>query len=216
MRGATPRYAALAGGHYISIHAPHAGRDTSQYIAAGWLLLFQSTRPMRGATIASACSFLATKISIHAPHAGRDSNGDSVGQRHFISIHAPHAGRDFLKRLRKEHSYISIHAPHAGRDPLVPEMQGIEHRISIHAPHAGRDHFYGRRRFRVFISIHAPHAGRDTFTVLLRNILGSYFNPRAPCGARRGLSILIWALVIFQSTRPMRGATFGLESLEGV
>ena len=56
---------------------------------------FQSTRPMRGATL----------------RAGRGYAGVS------ISIHAPHAGRDCLFRLPPFHGLISIHAPHAGRDP---------------------------------------------------------------------------------------------------
>ena len=58
--------------------------------------------------------------------------------------------------------------------------------ISIHAPHAGRDllaFFIFVCSF--FISIHAPHAGRDPF----KNIW-------EPTQER------------FQSTRPMRGATF--------
>ena len=59
-------------------------------------LLFQSTRPMRGATrnaVNAVIDFF--KISIHAPHAGRDE-ADRRGRRrgHRISIHAPHAGRD--------------------------------------------------------------------------------------------------------------------------
>ena len=58
-------------------------------------LKFQSTRPMRGATIMDWFGDTFFIISIHAPHAGRDyprkpvSHGDGA-----ISIHAPHAGRD--------------------------------------------------------------------------------------------------------------------------
>ena len=33
------------------------------------------------------------------------------------------------------------------------------------------------------------------------------FNPRAPCGARRGVLVKKVDAVTFQSTRPMRGAT---------
>ena len=56
------------------------------------------------------------------------------------------------------------------------------------------------------ISIHAPHAGRD-------GVLGpcsyqnTYFNPRAPCGARRFFRDKFRIGSGFQSTRPMRGAT---------
>ena len=79
--------------------------------------------------------------------------------------------------------------------------------ISTHAPLAGRDvttlPFLTRRK----ISTHAPLAGRDRnkceFVELHIN-----FNPRAPCGARQ---IDYWTgcqAVIFQPTRPLRGATF--------
>ena len=56
----------------ISIHAPHAGRDA---ISASWplgSLIFQSTRPMRGATMCNGECRECEYISIHAPHAGRD------------------------------------------------------------------------------------------------------------------------------------------------
>ena len=36
---------------------------------------------------------------------------------------------------------------------------------------------------------------------------GSYFNPRAPCGARRVVGTMSGNEGIFQSTRPVRGAT---------
>ena len=39
------------------------------------------------------------------------------------------------------------------------------------------------------------------------------FNPRAPCGARRGLGAYIALRIMFQSTRPMRGATMGVSPL---
>ena len=57
-----------------------------------------------------------------------------------------------------------------------------------------------------YISIHAPRAGRDvpqsgTSTVC------SHFNPRAPCGARRIAATVATPISIFQSTRPVRGAT---------
>ena len=56
------------------------------------------------------------------------------------------------------------------------------------------------------ISIHAPRAGRDGGNL---GHLGFHpdFNPRAPCGARQGLSAQVKELKEFQSTRPVRGAT---------
>ena len=101
---------------------------------------------------------------------------------------------------------ISIHAPRAGRDTqrMAEAMQEL---ISIHAPRAGRDHCKGSRRKRQSISIHAPRAGRDPCRPGLR-ASGPYFNPRAPCGARLGRRPLAGIQQRFQSTRPVRGATY--------
>ena len=56
------------------------------------------------------------------------------------------------------------------------------------------------------ISIHAPLAGSDS--CILRNLPGSvHFNPRSPCGERRGDGVEAPDDLIFQSTLPLRGAT---------
>ena len=59
---------------------------------------------------------------------------------------------------------------------------------------------------RVCISTHAPLAGRDPAR---RRSAASwrYFNPRAPCGARLPLLDALDKLLPFQPTRPLRGAT---------
>ena len=58
---------------------------------------FQSTRPVRGATMGQAA---------------READG-------WISIHAPRAGRDCGLRIKPRGKGISIHAPRAGRDTKV-------------------------------------------------------------------------------------------------
>ena len=56
------------------------------------------------------------------------------------------------------------------------------------------------------ISTHAPLAGRDLhFTNHLSRHLN--FNPRAPCGARRSSLRGCNKSLVFQPTRPLRGAT---------
>ena len=77
---------------------------------------FQSTRPMRGATIMDWFGDTFFIISIHAPHAGRDNDSQVILALHLISIHAPHAGRDIMDWFGDTFFIISIHAPHAGRD----------------------------------------------------------------------------------------------------
>ena len=41
-----------------------------------------------------------------------------------------------------------------------------------------------------------------------------YFNPRAPCGARQLTGLVQGSNIIFQSTRPMRGATQRFQSVD--
>ena len=191
--------------------------------------LFQSTRPVRGATLQVCPSASYSVISIHAPRAGRDHNGkckpaETVG----ISIHAPRAGRDLaggaLKSFRSGFQStrpvrgaptkqrvicspvdISIHAPRAGRDNIM-EVGTSKIQISIHAPRAGRDTKAAALWAGDIISIHAPRAGRDK-SPTCRPSRTAYFNPRAPCGARLSETAVWDTELLFQSTRPVRGAT---------
>ena len=193
--------------------------------------LFQSTRPVRGATLQVCPSASYSVISIHAPRAGRDHNGkckpaETVG----ISIHAPRAGRDLaggaLKSFRsgfqstrpvrgatpKMSMYSTVpsvdfnpRAPCGARPGPTGHRAGVGG-ISIHAPRAGRDTAPASHCIAGGISIHAPRAGRDHPVQVLVEGHGD-FNPRAPCGARlpplRGQD----GRREFQSTRPVRGAT---------
>ena len=57
------------------------------------------------------------------------------------------------------------------------------------------------------ISIHAPLAGCDYFsTARLPNII--HFNPRTPCGVRHTYLVVFPTDKAFQSTHPLRGATY--------
>ena len=56
------------------------------------------------------------------------------------------------------------------------------------------------------VSIHAPRVGRDAICPSNLHALQS-FNPRAPCGARRGSRRTERSRQRFQSTRPVWGAT---------
>ena len=57
---------------------------------------FQSTRPLRGATKGGGVELPLRGISIHAPLAGRDVAVGHGGGGGGISIHAPLAGRDAM------------------------------------------------------------------------------------------------------------------------
>ena len=62
-------------------------------------------------------------------------------------------------------------------------------------------------QYNAGISIHAPRVGRDDLFDFLGLRGFKHFNPRAPCGARPHLTIAKFACLIFQSTRPVWGAT---------
>ena len=78
---------------------------------------FQSTHPMRGATLITPHGSRIKPISIHAPHAGCDYSSSRTPVDGLISIHAPHAGCDLACAPEGPLlNQISIHAPHAGCD----------------------------------------------------------------------------------------------------
>ena len=59
----------------ISIHAPRVGRDYGQAYLTRYAAIFQSTRPVWGATPKPADAVFCPVISIHAPRVGRDYTG---------------------------------------------------------------------------------------------------------------------------------------------
>ena len=79
--------------------------------------------------------------------------------------------------------------------------------ISIHAPHTGRDLFLLRSRHSSDISIHAPHPGRDLARLVLDTDKEQFQSTRPIRGATYRPKTLFSVLKIFQSTRPIRGAT---------
>ena len=103
----------------ISIHAPRAGRDQVPGGSVRPRLEFQSTRPVRGATLAVVDPPYGIKISIHAPRAGRDFHAVAHALPLGISIHAPRAGRDRQNKTEQGgRPYFNPRAPcgarHAG------------------------------------------------------------------------------------------------------
>ena len=183
--------------HYISTHAPLAGRDCSVRDRCHKYLIFQPTRPLRGATIPPPLSlhrilrFQPTRplrgatsiasitssgssISTHAPLAGRDAVHRAASLRENISTHAPLAGRDLSRSLEEMHMAISTHAPLAGRDR---GRSGCRRRPDDFNPRAP----CGARPYR---PCRPPGTAHFNPRASLRSLVRAHFNPRAPCGAR--------------------------------
>ena len=175
----------------ISIHAPHAGRDSLYRKSMNVLLnfnprapcgarrfngeiltqivAFQSTRPMRGATKKTLYIVVVYIFQSTRPMRGATCGllRRYVGAVRYFNPRAPCGARLNQNNVRNFAAYFNPRAP------------------------------CGARRFRRFcwrygrpISIHAPHAGRDS-------------------------SMLSTAATVerFQSTRPMRGATGTISPL---
>ena len=102
-------------------------------------------------------------------------------------------------------SAISIHAPRVGRDAIGIQAARIE-AISIHAPRVGRDFSQGLLCFRgSYFNPRAPCGARLVKIKVTAAAIN--FNPRAPCGARHSRGVTCLPNIKFQSTRPVWGAT---------
>ena len=172
----------------ISIHAPHAGSDYDRSLEDTAESLFQSTLPMRGATICA--TFWAAERFYFNPRS-------PCGERRFldryiracigISIHAPHAGSDYHVGSVEYTDTISIHAPHAGSDVCRAEPPEQRHHFNPRSPCGERLAQCRKCTAYRSISIHAPHAGSDPTWIPPILPFTRYFNPRSPCGERPAL-----------------------------
>ena len=167
----------------VSIHAPRAGRDSIGITTSDAEAVFQSTRPVRGATKVffmpvTVCRFQSTRpvrgatLSIvrlwrcwsfnpRAPCGARRVRLGGVRRQLAVSIHAPRAGRDGdTNNVPVSLPGFQSTRPVRGATSISATVPSTI-RVSIHAPRAGRDRAHSRRRHRSSVSIHAPRAGRD-------------------------------------------------------
>ena len=170
--------------------------------------IFQSTRPLWGATALKERVERAEKFQSTRPLWGATAGAAAEPVGLSISIHAPLVGRDNQTRPGEDHL--------ADFNPRAP--CGARHRLLLIGMGDGKD-----------FNPRAPCGARRP--AILHHLPGRlYFNPRAPCGARhhpvreaaaeenisihaplvgRDLAVIPAALrtVLFQSTRPLWGAT---------
>ena len=150
-----------------------------------------------------------TIISTHAPLAGRDSIPARATMATKISTHAPLAGRDPLK--------LRIITNDIGFQPTRP-LRGATSRASSlvksslyfnpRAPCGARRKASRTRRSISDFNPRAPCGARPDLGKVFFSLLD--FNPRAPCGARQEYRRIHQGLgLLFQPTRPLRGATLG-------
>ena len=118
IRGATFIQSSRCTTVFISIHAPHTGRDKHASTKTLRTERFQSTRPIRGATsrsflsISKVCEFQSTR-----PIRGATTAADSSARAFFnFNPRAPYGARPSTDKNLTGSKLISIHAPHTGRD----------------------------------------------------------------------------------------------------
>ena len=193
--------------------------------------IFQSTLPIRGATISDKYGSPVLIFQSTLPIRGATSRFAPSRYVPSISIHAPHTGSDFTRTRHRPWSMVfqsTLPIRGATCQPRSPGGRG--HNFNPRSP-------YGERRYqwpadtplsqfqstlpirgatrpprraarRGKISIHAPHTGSDT-PAHRSAARPADFNPRSPYGERPSPSCPRRAAPSFQSTLPIRGATDG-------
>ena len=183
-------------GRWISIHAPRAGCDTACQASYSWSDIFQSTHPVRGATVLPE---------------GRKAPEE------FQSTH-PVRGATLMRRSRlaEEQLFQSTHPVRGATNLIFQRLPAIQLFQSTHPVRGATIDGFGLQRPEQ-ISIHAPRAGCDLHIMASSGAVVSfqsthpvrgatidaksstksqrYFNPRTPCGVRlykSSWSILYW------------------------
>ena len=124
---------------------------------------FQSTRPIRGATAALFAPVDGGKhFNPRAPYGARPTSPRDRQTTAAISIHAPHTGRD-LSALMRSSSFREFQStrPIRGATPPCSATTRTTWNFNPRAPYGARLGRVLETLRRYDISIHAPHTGRD-------------------------------------------------------
>ena len=171
----------------ISIHAPRAGSDSAFISLTTSRRIFQSTLPVRGATI-FIFSFLSFYFQFQSTLPVRGATGFAVPFEKYLTNFNPRSpcGERQSKNIREKIPIsISIHAPRAGSDRIEANAPKIPVIFQSTLPVRGATTcFHGSVYATDIISIHAPRAGSDN-SYFFSPPAVYHFNPRSPCGERR-------------------------------
>ena len=147
---------------WISIHAPRAGSDGKWLGGHIIFARFQSTLPVRGATVHRGKLGADPRISIHAPRAGSDHPQPMLPRwPPYFNPRSPCGERRAVRFAARLTDSFQSTLPVRGATRRPKRTYQRDETISIHAPRAGSDDQL----------IRLPHAH-------------PYFNPRSPCGER--------------------------------
>ena len=164
---------------------------------------------MRGATHDLRAARRSCRISIHAPRAGSDPNGTPFRRAMMIfQSTLPVRGATNITFDSFCPGKISIHAPRAGSDWGSLGEGSVSSNFNPRSP-CGE-----RLLICVVIAIMIYHfnprspCGERPSAPTSRRGRVRDFNPRSPCGERPPFVWLSATIKKFQSTLPVRGATF--------
>ena len=158
-------------------------RGYQDQIAAA--LVFQSTRPARGATRPpqSWCYVEEDYFNPRAPRGARLWNRRFVVTARNFNPRAPRGARPTLRRCWEGRTVFQSTRPARGATFRHKGCPAI-FRITSHAPRDGRDHVR-QSSLKAAEEFQSTRPARGATTGAVRPLAAPwYFNPRAPCGAR--------------------------------
>ena len=209
IRGATPAaHASATNRADFNPRAPYGARRLHPCIGAGDGNYFNPRAPYGARHVALYCIRYSYEISIHAPHTGRDAPlwPHMVTRWKFQSTR-PIRGATSLPSGRKLYYVISIHAPHTGRDCGARQRGSLRGHFNPRAPYGARRPSRCRCLHRGYFNPRAPYGARHTKNVL--SLYSSSISIHAPHTGRDGAKHNYYICSNkFQSTRPIRGATW--------
>ena len=165
----------------ISIHAPREGSDMPAAMSSMVMSPFQSTLPVRGATMRPDSGTTLSTFQSTLPVRGAT----------LRSTLSPPAGAEFQSTLPVRGAtcelgavvagdgHISIHAPREGSDAIERIAEAASSIFQSTLPVRGATAARPERPAADNISIHAPREGSDEQTLPAR-MSRRYFNPRSP------------------------------------
>ena len=210
MRGATYHKLGRPPEISVSIHAPRVGRDQECHLRLSSKNYFNPRAPCGArrsdASLHDYCRYfnprapcgarrglcrycaMSTYFNPRAPCGARQHNNkDGKTNKKFQSTRPVWGATLNLIPMGSAIKDFNPRAP-CGARPAAEAGKAEKTKISIHAPRVGRDFLFVGMVIISVISIHAPRVGRDRRWSSTRR-RRQYFNPRAPCGARRGHSM---------------------------
>ena len=175
------------------------------------MLIFQSTCPARGTT--RRCiklRHLRILFQSTCPARGTTTLESRIAAATEISIHVPREGHDEYLSTVFLYNFISIHVPREGHDLQQKCALVLSPLFQSTCPARGTTRlllFFAHKRS--YFNPRAPRGARRLIPALHMSF-SRHFNPRAPRGARHEPLRGQHRLDEFQSTCPARGTTFAM------